>query len=106
MLFGFVILCMSRGGVVFDLCCVFFCMLCFCVFFCVFVFLCFLVLCFFVYFCFCVFWFCDFVFLCMSRGGKGRVVLGKFEQANGSVGRVWPKFIFGRIHENSEGWET
>ena len=61
---------------------------------------------FFVYLCFCAFCFCDFVFLCMSRGGKGRVVLGKFEQANGSVGRVWPKFIFGRIHENSEGWET
>ena len=30
------------------------------------------------------------VFLCMSRGGMERVVLGKFEQANGSVGRVWP----------------
>ena len=57
LVFLFLFLCMSRGGVVFDLCCVFFCILCFCV--------------------------------CQGER-RGRVVLGKFEQANGSVGRVWP----------------
>ena len=56
LVFLFLFLCMSRGGVVFDLCCVFFCMLCFCVFF--------------VYLCFCAF--CVFVYV-KGRDGEGGV---------------------------------